>query len=89
MIDSSQEFLTGGRNLQVFPVAMSLSASFMSTNTILGGPAEVYSLGTSYMWHLGGFTLAVLLAAKVFMPIYYDLQLTSVHRYVRQLRHRR
>lgn len=40
----NKNFLTGGRNLAVFPVAMSLSASFMSTNTILGVPAEIYSL---------------------------------------------
>lgn len=41
---NNKDFLTGGRNLAVFPVAMSLAASFMSTNTILGVPAEVYML---------------------------------------------
>lgn len=35
-------YLTGNKKLKVFPVAMSLAASFMSTNTILGVPAEIY-----------------------------------------------
>ncbi|KAI1290201.1 Sodium-coupled monocarboxylate transporter 2 [Halotydeus destructor] len=79
---SNAEFLTGGRNLSVFPVAMSLSASFMSTNTILGTPAEVYSLGTQFVWNMAAFTVGVILAVNVFMPIYYDLQLTSVNKYL-------
>lgn len=37
-------YLTGNKKLKVFPVAMSLAASFMSTNTILGVPAEIYLL---------------------------------------------
>ena len=39
---SNQEFLTGGRNLDLFPVCMSLIASFLSSNTILGVPSEIY-----------------------------------------------
>lgn len=94
---SNQEFLTGGRNLDMFPVCMSLIASFLSTNTILGVPSEVYLFvsfiliflqlnfyfrfqGTQYSVHLITFTIAVLLAANLFMPIYYRLNLTSVHK---------
>ena len=39
---SNEEFLTGGRNLDLFPVCMSLIASFLSSNTILGVPSEIY-----------------------------------------------
>ena len=39
---SSDGFLTGGRKLQLFPVCMSLIASFLSSNTILGVPSEIY-----------------------------------------------
>ena len=95
---SSDGFLTGGRKLQLFPVCMSLIASFLSSNTILGVPSEIYlyvSLniwdifltlklnplkGTQYSVHLITFTIAVLLAANVFMPVYYQLNLTSVHK---------
>lgn len=33
---NNQEYLTGNRNLQIFPVCMSLIASFLSSNTMLG-----------------------------------------------------
>lgn len=39
---TNKDFLTGNNKLQMLPVAMSLSVSFMSTNTILGVPSEVY-----------------------------------------------
>lgn len=38
---SSSEFLTGGRTLSILPVAMSLTASVLSSTTILSNPAEV------------------------------------------------
>lgn len=77
--NSNKEFLTGNRNLATFPVVMSLAASFMSTNTILGVPAEVYTLGTQYAIHVIPFTIAVILSAQVFMPVFYELNMTSVN----------
>lgn len=73
------EFLTGNRQLGLFPVTMSLVASFMSTNTLLGLPAEVYQVGTQFSVQLISITIAVVLAAEVFMPIYYSLGLLSVN----------
>lgn len=64
----------------MFPVVMSLAASFMSTNTILGVPAEVYQLSTQFIVHILSFTIAVVLSANVFMPVFYDLNMTSVNR---------
>lgn len=48
---SNADYLVGGRNLAIFPVAMSLAASFMSTNTILGVPSEVYMLVSTFVRH--------------------------------------
>lgn len=39
--ESAEEFLTGGRRLTALPVSMSLTASFMSSITVLSNPAEV------------------------------------------------
>lgn len=39
--ESSRDFLTGGGKLTAIPVAISLSASFMSSITVLSNPAEV------------------------------------------------
>jgi Na+/proline symporter len=38
----------GGREMPVFPVAMSLVASYMSAITVLGTPTEMYVFGTQY-----------------------------------------
>ncbi|XP_054159523.1 sodium-coupled monocarboxylate transporter 1-like [Oppia nitens] len=79
---SSDEFLTGNRQLGVFPVTLSLVATFMSTNTLLGLPAEVYQVGTQFSMNIISFFVAIVLAAHVFMPIYYRLGLLSVNEYL-------
>ena len=76
---SSSDFFTGNRQLAIFPVTLSLVASFMSTNTLLGVPAEVYQVGTQFIVQIVSIALAVILAAEVFMPVYYDLEITSVN----------
>jgi sodium-coupled monocarboxylate transporter 8/12 len=76
---NNKDFLTGNRNLQMFPVVMSLAASFMSTNTILGVPAEVYTLGTQFVINIVSITIAIFLSAEVFMPVFYDLNMVSVN----------
>jgi sodium-coupled monocarboxylate transporter 8/12 len=76
---SNSEFFTGNRKLGMFPVTLSLVASFMSTNTLLGLPAEVFQVGTQYSLQVISITIAVVLAAEVFMPIYYRLGSISVH----------
>ncbi|CAG2177855.1 unnamed protein product, partial [Oppiella nova] len=79
---TNSEFLTGDRKLGVFPVTLSLVASFMSTNTILGAPAEVFQVGTQFVLQNVSIVLSIFLAAEVFMPIYYKLEVISVHEYL-------
>ncbi|KAH7644920.1 sodium-coupled monocarboxylate transporter 1-like protein 2 [Dermatophagoides farinae] len=81
---SSSSFLTGNRKLSIFPVTMSLVASFMSTNTLLGVPAEVYQVGTQFAMQIFSITLVIILAAEVFMPVYYDLGIVSINEYLLQ-----
>lgn len=77
--ESNEEFLTGNHRLGLLPVTMSLVASFMSTGTLLGLPAEVFQVGTQFSVQILSITIAVILAAEVFMPIYYKLKLLSVN----------
>ncbi|CAM6000601.1 unnamed protein product, partial [Sphagnum balticum] len=79
---TNQDYLTGGRKLDMFPVCMSLIASFLSSNTVLGVPSEIYLYGTQFYINLLSAGIAVVLAVKVFMPIYYRLNLTSVNKYL-------
>ncbi|XP_053171733.1 sodium-coupled monocarboxylate transporter 1 [Scomber japonicus] len=79
---SSDEFLLGGRQMTAVPVAMSLTASFMSGITVIGTPAEAYRYGTAF-W-LFGFSYAVMSAvtAEIFVPLFYRLGITSAYEYL-------
>lgn len=46
---NNENYLTGSRNLALFPVCMSLIASFLSSNTMLGVPSEVYLVVSSIL----------------------------------------
>lgn len=74
-----EQLLTGNRKLPLFPVTMSLSASFMSAIFILGIPAEAYVNSTEY-WLIGlGYIPAQLVTCFLIMPIFYNLSLTSAY----------
>ncbi len=75
---TTREFLMADRQMTVFPVALSLLASFMSAVTLLGTPAEIYVFGTQYWMIWMGYVLMIPLAAHVYLPIFYKLQVTSI-----------
>uniref|UniRef100_A0A667WJT9 Solute carrier family 5 member 8, like n=1 Tax=Myripristis murdjan TaxID=586833 RepID=A0A667WJT9_9TELE len=79
---SSSEFLLGGRQMTAVPVAMSLTASFMSGITVIGTPAEAYRYGAAF-W-LFGFSYAIMstITAEVFVPLFYRLGITSTYEYL-------
>ena len=71
------QLLTGNRKLPLLPVALSLTASFMSAITVLGIPAEGYLNGSSY-WLIGlGYIPAQLITCFFVMPVIYKLKVTS------------
>lgn len=74
---NNNEYLMAGRSMASIPVAISVLASFVSSIAILGTPAEVYTYGVQY-W-LQSFTnfISVPVMALVFLPVYYNLRLTS------------
>ncbi|TNN76454.1 Sodium-coupled monocarboxylate transporter 1 [Liparis tanakae] len=79
---SSAEFLLGGRQMTAVPVAMSLTASFMSGITVIGTPTEAYRFGVPF-W-LFGFSYAIMsvVTAEVFVPLFYRLGITSAYEYL-------
>lgn len=79
MMDN-KEFLTANRSLALFPVAMSLLASFQSSVTILGYPAEMFLRGTQFWMVIFAGMLAAVVAAEVFLPVYYNLSFTSINK---------
>lgn len=80
--DSEKEFLLAGRSMSIFPVSLSLLSSFISAITLLGTPAEVYKYNTMYWLICVGFTISAAASAHIFVPVFYNLGITSVFEYI-------
>lgn len=79
---STEEFLLGGRQMTALPVAMSLTASFMSGITVIGTPAEAYNYGVAY-WLFGiSYAIMAIISAEIFVPLFYRLGITSAYEYL-------
>lgn len=76
---TSKDFLMGGRRMTAVPVALSLTASFMSAVTVLGTPTEVYRFGAIFSFFGITYLLVVVISAEVFLPVFYKLGITSTY----------
>lgn len=76
---TSKDFLMGGRSMTAVPVALSLTASFMSAVTVLGTPAEIYRYGAIFCIFAITYGLVVLCSAEIFLPVFYKLGITSTY----------
>ncbi|XP_053109125.1 sodium-coupled monocarboxylate transporter 1-like [Hemicordylus capensis] len=79
---TSKDFLMGGRSMTALPVALSLTASFMSAVTVLGTPSEVYRFGARFAVFALTYGFVVVLSAEVFLPVFYRLGITSTYEYL-------
>uniref|UniRef100_A0A8D0GH32 Solute carrier family 5 member 8 n=1 Tax=Sphenodon punctatus TaxID=8508 RepID=A0A8D0GH32_SPHPU len=79
---TSKDFLMGGRSMSALPVALSLTASFMSAVTVLGTPAEVYRFGAVFSVFAITYALVVVLSAEIYLPVFYRLGITSTYEYL-------
>ena len=76
---TKEEFLMGNRNLQWLPVALSLLVSHNGAVAMLGKPAEVYLYGIQFFMGVIGMSLAALISAFTFVPLLFNLKLTSAY----------
>lgn len=74
-----RDFLVGGQSMTAVPVALSLTASFMSAITVLATPVEVYCNGAIFVLSCLGFVLMVAISSEFFLPIFYRLGITSTY----------
>ncbi|XP_039605281.1 sodium-coupled monocarboxylate transporter 1 [Polypterus senegalus] len=79
---SSKEFLLAGRQLSALPVAMSLTASFMSGITVIGTPAEAYQFGAPFLLFAFSYSIMSTISAEIFVPLFYRLGITSTYEYL-------
>ncbi|GIY99368.1 sodium-coupled monocarboxylate transporter 1 [Caerostris extrusa] len=76
---TTKDFFMGGQKMGVFPVAMSILASFMSAIPMLGIPAETYLTGTQFWMVVIAYCFMFPTVAYVYMPVFYKLGLSSVY----------
>ena len=74
---TTKDFLMGGRQMKVVPVALSMIMSFMSAITVLGNTAEMYSWGSQNFVIVIGCTFSYILTTLTFVPLLFPLKLTS------------
>ncbi|KAF5286280.1 hypothetical protein FQR65_LT12720 [Abscondita terminalis] len=80
--NSADEYLKGGKQMSPIPVAISLIASTISTTTLLAVPAEIYRFGSNYVWLALGTIIECVIAYYVYLPVFFNLQVTSVFQYI-------
>lgn len=76
---STKDFLLGGGDLKIFPVGISILASFTSAISILGFSAEIYRYGTIYLMITLSYPLTQGLTALIFIPLFHGLKITSAY----------
>ncbi|XP_050302093.1 putative sodium-dependent multivitamin transporter [Anthonomus grandis grandis] len=77
-----QEYLLADKNMSIIPVAVSLMASFMSAVTLLGVSSENYTFGFQFIVINISYGIFTPVAAYVYLPIFFRLQLTSAYEYL-------
>ncbi|XP_065221047.1 sodium-coupled monocarboxylate transporter 1-like isoform X2 [Planococcus citri] len=76
------QYLMGGKTMGVFPISMSLIASFISGISILGFPAEMYVYGTQFSLAAFSWAAACIPLSIIYLPVYFKLQITSSYDYL-------
>lgn len=78
---TSEEYIHGSHSIGLVPVSISLIVSFLSAVTIQGFPAEVYLYGLEWLFATFGL-LGVFYVMFTFLPIYYEMQYSSMFQYL-------
>ncbi|KAJ0183865.1 hypothetical protein K1T71_000288 [Dendrolimus kikuchii] len=81
--NTTSEYLMGGKAMGMFPISMSLIASYISGISLLGLPAEMYTYGTQLWTIVFSEWTVSLTIALVYLPVFYNLQITSTYEYLR------
>ncbi|XP_036147769.1 sodium-coupled monocarboxylate transporter 1 isoform X2 [Monomorium pharaonis] len=81
-VDAVGEYLVGGQKMSVFPISMSLIASYISGIALLGLPAEMYVYGTQFWCIAIADSFVSVTMAIVYLPVFYELRITSIYEYL-------
>ncbi|KAL1430701.1 hypothetical protein MTO96_002304 [Rhipicephalus appendiculatus] len=75
---SKHETFLGSRTIRTIPLALSMVASNVSASGLIAFTAHYYVYGFHTLWAIPVFVPAVLMVAYLFLPVLYELKVTSV-----------
>lgn len=78
----NESFFLGNRKSPWYIVSIGMVGTSLSGVTFVSVPGMVRSIDMTYMQTVLGFFVGYILIAKVLLPLYYKLQLTSIYSYL-------
>jgi SSS family transporter len=78
----STTFFTGDKQSPWYLVAFGMIGASLSGVTFISVPGKVYSEGMAYFQIVLGYVIGYLVIAKLLMPLYYRLNVTSIYEYL-------
>ncbi|XP_076633503.1 putative sodium-dependent multivitamin transporter [Colletes latitarsis] len=81
---STEEYFVANRSMQVTPVAIGLTVSYLSAVSLLGVSSENYVYGTQYAVINLAYGLATPCVAYFYMPVFFKLGATSAFEYLQK-----
>ncbi|MDR1556506.1 MAG: sodium:solute symporter [Tannerellaceae bacterium] len=78
----NEAFFLGNRKSPWYIVSIAMIGTSLSGVTFVSVPGMVRSIDMTYMQTVFGFFFGYILIAKVLLPLYYKLQLTSIYAYL-------
>lgn len=80
--NTTEQYMLGGKKMNIFAVSASLVASHVSATTILGVPADIYAYGTQYWMIVIPVTCVAVALLNIYLPVYHDMQVSSSFQYL-------
>ena len=81
--DSNETFFLGNRNSPWYIIAYGMIGTTLSGITFISVPGWVEASQFSYLQMVFGFFVGYIVVARVLLPLYYRLELTSIYTYLR------
>lgn len=81
---NNETFFTGNRNSKWYVVAFGMIGASLSGVTFLSVPGWVEASQFSYMQTVLGYLIGYIVIARVLLPLYYRLNLTSIYTYLQE-----
>ncbi|KAL5968537.1 Sodium-dependent multivitamin transporter [Taenia solium] len=78
----ADEMFLANRKLKLLPIVGSTLASFMSAVALTGNNSEFYLFGLEFLNLILGYIISFPIAAEVYTPVFYKLNLASAHEYL-------